>query len=166
MEPMGGAGRVVAIFLAQAIEGERLAVDASFAVAGSGLQGDAYFAGSDARQSSDRDGRDLTLIAAEALDELVAETGITLAPHEPRRNVVTRDIALNDLVGQRFRIGDVVCLGRRLCHPCSHLEGLTYPGVLRGLVNRGGLRADVISDGWIRVGDEIRALVKPRVGRL
>lgn len=157
-ESAAGVGRVLAIFLAQAAEGERLAVDAAFARARRGLEGDAYFDGSGARESADRDGRDLTLIAAEALDELASEKGISLALHEPRRNIVTRGIALNELVGQLFRVGEVVCVGRRLCHPCSHLEGLTYPGVLRGLVNRGGLRADVLSDGWIRAGDEIRVL--------
>jgi MOSC domain-containing protein YiiM len=157
-EPEAGVGRVLAIFLAQATEGERIAVDAALAVAGCGLKGDAYFAGSGTRHRDDRDGHDLTLISAEALDALASETGIRLEAHEPRRNIVTRGIALNDLVGQRFRIGDLVCLGRRLCHPCSHLQGLMQPGVLRGLVNRGGLRADVLSDGWIRIGDEIHVL--------
>ena len=74
---------------------------------------------------------------------------------------MTRGIALNDLVGRRFTVGEVECFGQRLCDPCSHLEKLTQPGVLKGLVERGGLRADVVRDGEIRVGDEVRELPAP-----
>jgi len=71
---------------------------------------------------------------------------------EARRNVVTRGIDLNALVGRRFRIGDVECLGQRLCEPCAHLERLTSKGVLRGLIHRGGLRADVLTGGQVTTG--------------
>ncbi|MFP5369748.1 MAG: MOSC domain-containing protein, partial [Actinomycetes bacterium] len=73
-----------------------------------------------------------------------------------RRNVLTRGIDVNELVGRTFRIGEVECAGRRLCEPCAHLERLSGPGVLRPLVNRGGLRVDVLGDGEIRIGAEIR----------
>lgn len=99
--------------------------------------------------------RDLTLVEAEALEGLLEDTGIELSPAEVRRQVLTRGIRLNDLVGERFVVGDVECVGQELCEPCSHLQGLTYPGVLRGLVHRGGLRADIVSGGRIAVGDEI-----------
>ena len=69
---------------------------------------------------------------------------------------MTRGIDLNALVGKRFVIGEVECVGQRLCEPCAHLERLTEPGTLRGLIHRGGLRADVLTDGTLRVGDEIR----------
>ena len=75
-------------------------------------------------------------------------------PGDARRNVVTRGIDLNALVGRRFQVGDVECVGRRLCEPCAHLERLS-PGILRPLVHRGGLRADLLGDGAIRVGDAV-----------
>ena len=99
--------------------------------------------------------RDLTLIEAEALEGLRADTGIELSAAEVRRQVLTRGIRLNDLVGQRFTVGDVECVGQELCEPCNHLQGLTRQGVLRGLVHRGGLRADIVSGGRIAVGDAV-----------
>ena len=81
-----------------------------------------------------------------------------LAYAEARRNVVTRGIDLNALVGRRFRIGEVVCAGQRLCEPCAHLERLTTKGVLRGLIHRGGLRADVLNDGRIEIGAVIETI--------
>jgi MOSC domain-containing protein YiiM len=102
--------------------------------------------------------RDLTLIEAEALEGLLDDTGVELSPAEVRRQVLTRGIRLNDLVGERFTVGEVECVGQELCEPCNHLEGLTYPGVLRGLVHRGGLRADIVSGGRIAVGDSVAPL--------
>jgi MOSC domain-containing protein YiiM len=99
--------------------------------------------------------RDLTLIEAEALDGLRDDTGIELSAAESRRQVLTRGISLNELVGERFTVGDVECVGQELCEPCSHLQGITQQGVLRGLVHRGGLRADIVSGGRIAVGDKI-----------
>lgn len=116
-----------------------------------GPRGDRYFL----EEPAERKGKDLTLIEAEALEALRQETGIELSAAESRRNVLTRGIGLNDLVGRRFRVGEVVCVGRLLNEPCTHLESLTEPGVLRGLVHRGGLRADVLSRGTIKVGDEV-----------
>jgi hypothetical protein len=119
------------------------------AVAGRGLEGDRYFA----RVGTWSDyptpgGKDLTLIEAEVLTE------VYLSGAESRRNLVTRGIRLNELVGQHFRIGEVECYGDRLCEPCMHLEHLTGVTVatLRG---RGGLRADILNDGDIRVGDPV-----------
>jgi MOSC domain-containing protein YiiM len=99
--------------------------------------------------------RNLTLVEAEALEGLLADTGIEVSAAEVRRQVLTRGIALNDLVGVRFRVGEVECVGEELCEPCNHLQSLTKPGVLRGLVHRGGLRADIVQGGRIAVGDEI-----------
>ena len=93
-----------------------------------------------------------SLIQAEVLDDLTLPDGRKLGYAEARRNVVTRGIDLNALVGRRFRVGNVECLGQRLCEPCSHLERLTTKGTLRGLIHRGGLRADVLSDGDITPG--------------
>lgn len=132
------------------------------AVAGSGLRGDRYFheveTGTFVRWEPDEerpDGYDLTLIEREAIDAIEREVDIELAPGEHRRNVVTRDTALNHLVGERFRVGDAVCRGDRLCEPCGYLQHVTGKGVLDALAHRGGLRADVLEDGVIRAGDEV-----------
>jgi MOSC domain-containing protein YiiM len=98
---------------------------------------------------------DITLIEAEALEALTAETGIELSHQESRRQVLTRGIRLNELVGRRFRVGEVEVVGRELCEPCSHLQSLTRPGVLRGMVHRAGLNADIVTPGRIAVGDQV-----------
>jgi MOSC domain-containing protein YiiM len=150
-------GIVESIHIADEPEQPTRPVESVNAVAGKGLEGDRHFAdyGNYAR---DEPGRDLTLIEAEAVEDLAREHGIELAPGESRRNVTTRGIGLNDLVGRRFTVGDVECVGIELCDPCAHLQALTRPGVLRGLVNRGGLRADIVTGGQIAVGDEVSDL--------
>ncbi|TMM00894.1 MAG: sulfurase [Actinobacteria bacterium] len=126
--------------------------------AGRGLEGDRYFDHRGTFSNAHGRGHDLTLIEAEVLDALRLPRG-QLAPEEARRNVVSRGIDLNALVGKRFRIGDVECFGQRLCEPCAHLERLTEkagkPGTLRALIHKGGLRADALTDGEIRVGSAI-----------
>jgi MOSC domain-containing protein YiiM len=119
------------------------------AVAGRGLEGNRYFS------ENAEPGRAVTLIAAEAVEAMEAEHGIPLEPRETRRNVVTRGVDVNSLVGRRFRIGDVECEGVELCEPCRHLESLTKPGIIKGLVHRGGLNADILEGGEIRVGDAV-----------
>jgi MOSC domain-containing protein YiiM len=101
------------------------------------------------------DSRDLTLIEAEALEGFRVDTGLELSHEESRRQVLTRGIRLNDLVDRRFRVGEVECLGQEWCEPCNHLQSLTRPGVLRGMVHRAGLRADIVRAGRISVGDRV-----------
>ena len=101
------------------------------------------------------DAGDITLIEAEALEGLLSDTGIELTHEESRRQVLTSGIDLNALVGRRFTVGTVECEGIELCEPCNHLQSLTKPGVLRGLVHRAGLRADIIGPGHIVVGDPV-----------
>lgn len=120
---------------------------------GCGPEGDRHFA-----PHEPGNGDDLTLIEAEALEGLLADTGIDLRDGRHLRNVVTRGIALNDLVGKPFRVGAVRCVGVERCDPCRPLERMTEKGVLKGLVNRGGLRADVVSGGEIAVGDPVEEL--------
>ena len=98
---------------------------------------------------------DITLIEAEAIEAFTAETGIELSHQESRRQVLTRGIRLGDLVGKRFTVGEVECVGRELCEPCSHLQSLTRHGVLRGMVHRAGLNADIVTPGRIAVGDQV-----------
>ncbi|HEY1356801.1 MAG TPA: MOSC domain-containing protein [Thermoleophilaceae bacterium] len=123
-------------------------------VPGQGPRGDRKFI----PEPKKRKGKDLTLIEAEALEGLRAETGIEMTHEESRRNVLTRGIRLNDLVGKRFRVGEVECEGVVLNDPCTHLESMTYPGVQAGLDNRGGLRANVLNGGTIKVGDDVAEL--------
>lgn len=121
------------------------------AVAGRGLEGNRYFF------DQAPPGQAITLIAAEAVEAMEREHGISIEPRESRRNVVTRGVDVNDLVGKRFRVGEVECLGVELCEPCTTLEGMTKPGVIKGLVHRGGLNADILTDGSINVGDAVVA---------
>jgi MOSC domain-containing protein YiiM len=157
------AGTVEAIAIATEAEATMVRVERAMARAGKGLEGDRYFAERGTFSNSHGRGHDLTLIEAEVLDDLDLPAG-RLAPEEARRNIVTRGIDLNALVGERFTIGDVDCFGQRLCEPCAHLERLTAadgkPGTLRALIHTGGLRADVLSDGQIAAGDPI----SPRCG--
>ena len=146
-------GRVEGIFVTS-VHGELPApVDSVRALAGRGLEGNRYFY----EDGDAPPGRAVTLIAAEAVEELEREHDISLEAHATRRNVVTRGIDVNALVGKRFRIGEVECEGVELCEPCLHLQSMTKPGVIKGLAHRGGLNADILSDGEIRVGDAVVA---------
>lgn len=124
------------------------------AIAGKGLDGDRYVLET-GFYSDGNDGRQITLIERESLEALKTEHGVELLPIECRRNLMTSGVRLNDLVGKRFRVGEVECEGIRLCPPCNHLEDLTRPGMLRGLAYSGGLRAHVLNDGVIKVGDAV-----------
>lgn len=143
-----GAGSVEALLVAPDAEGPMARVGAAAAFAGRGLEGDRYGAGRGTFSGRGR-GYQLTLVSAEALVD--AE----VSWEESRRNVVTRGIDLNALVGRRFRVGSVECVGRRLAEPCAHLERVTRPGIMRPLVHRAGLRADILTDGRIQVGDAV-----------
>lgn len=151
-------GRVETIHVAVS-EGEPMRPAQQIRVlAGIGLEGDRYATGRGHFSSSPGSGRAITLIEAEVLDVLRDAIGIAMQPGEVRRNVTTRGVALNPLVGRRFRIGRVLCEGKRLCEPCTYLEGLIAKPLLDPLRNRGGLRADVLEGGEIRIGDELRPL--------
>ena len=126
------------------------------AVAGVGLEGDRYALGLGRYSNRPGTGRALTLIEAEVIEWLMNEHLIELAPGEARRNLTTRGVRLNPLVGKRFWIGDVLCEGMRFCEPCAYLEGLTGKPVLKPLVERAGLRAEILQGGEIAVGDEVR----------
>lgn len=154
------SGTVEIIALAEQATGDMHVVEHASAFANRGLEGDRYAAkaGTFTPATDTMRGYDLTLIEAEVLDDLTLPHGGRIAYADARRNIVTRGIDLNALVGRRFRIGNVECLGQRLCEPCSHLEPLTTKGALRALIHRGGLRADVLSDGEITTGAPIATL--------
>ncbi|MFN2421894.1 MAG: MOSC domain-containing protein [Gemmatimonadota bacterium] len=126
------------------------------AVAGKGLEGDRYYQRIGTFSKKDRPAREVTLIEAEALEALAQDYGLELPPGATRRNITTEGVALNHLVGRTFQVGEATLRGIQLCEPCSHMERLTgREGVKRGLVHRGGLNAEVMTDGTIRVGDRI-----------
>jgi hypothetical protein len=139
--------KVEAIHTRSADEDDVRAVDTIRAVAGKGLEGDRYFFPDGAKA-----GLALTLVEAEVVADVGLETGQT------RRQITVRGVRLNDLIGKRFRVGPVVCRGIEICEPCLHLQDITRPGIIKDLVHRGGLNADILTDGTISVGDEIVVL--------
>ena len=149
-------GRVVSIHIAPGRGEPTTPVAKVRAVPGSGLEGDRHFGRAESDPGAPRRDREITFVEVEAIEALARDYDIPLKPGDARRNIVTRGAALNHLVGREFTVGKVVLRGLGLCEPCSHLASLTHEKVLRGLVHRGGLRAQILTEGVIRVGDEIR----------
>ncbi len=149
-------GVVVSIHIAPVAAAPPQAVQAVRAVPGRGLEGDRYWSATGTYSRKPSPDRDVTLIEVEAIEALERDYGIALAPGASRRNIVTRGVPLNHLVNREFTVGEVTLRGLRLCDPCGHLEGLSQPGVKQGLIHRGGLRAQILNDGMIHVGDPIR----------
>jgi MOSC domain-containing protein YiiM len=148
-------GRLVAIYTTTDAGKPMQAHDDILAIEAVGLDGDRYAYETGKHSETEGTGRQVTLIEREAIAAVNAEGQAELGEHETRRNLVTEGVPLNHLVGQTFRVGDVVLEGKRLAEPCSYLAGLTRPGVSRALIHRGGLRADVITGGQLRVGDKV-----------
>ena len=146
------SGTVAEIRVAPAAGARSTPVDAVRALAGRGLEGDRHVTG-DGTFPSGVPGSALTMIEAEVCESFAP----VLGPDEHRRNVVTRGIELNGLVGHEFTIGGIRCRGMRLCEPCIVVERYASRPILRALVHRGGLRADILEDGTIAVGDPVRA---------
>lgn len=138
---------VEAIHVGEAGVPELRPVDSVTVLAGQGVLGDRHFFPDGAKP-----GQALTLVEAEEVER------VGLAPGESRRQVTVRGVRLNDLVGKRFRVGTIECLGVELCEPCKHLESMTRPGIIKDLVHRAGLNADVLNDGTIAVGDALTVL--------
>lgn len=148
-------GTVISINIAAAKEAPMKSVNEARAVPGKGLEGDRYFMLQGAYPKPQPD-RELTLIEAEAIESLKRELDVDYGLSDSRRNVVTRGVPLNHLVGKEFWIGEVKARGLRLCEPCGHLQKLSHEKVLPGLVHRGGLRAQILSEGTIRVGETVK----------
>ncbi len=151
-------GTVEAIHIADRAGAPMRAIESVRGIAGVGLEGDRYAAGAGQYSPDPKVDRHLTLIAAEEIERLADAFDIELAPGETRRNVTTRGIDVNALVGRRFRIGSVEADGTRLCEPCTYLQGLLGRPVLEPLVHRAGLRARIVAGGQIAVGDAVIAL--------
>jgi MOSC domain len=158
-------GNVVSIHIAPRAAAPMESLAEARAVPGRGLEGDRYFLGTGVYSpKASYGGREVTLIEIEAVRALFdgvqnaegRRLGLKLSPGETRRNIVTAGVPLSHLVDREFWVGPVRMVGTRLCEPCKYLEDLTQPGVLAGLVHRGGLRARILSEGLIRVGAGVR----------
>ena len=146
-------GKVISINITPKAEAPMQSVDEVRAIPGRGLEGDRYF---DNKGRAPEGKRELTLIEAEAIEALTRELNVDYGLSDSRRNVVTRGVPLNHLVGKEFWVGDVKARGIMLCEPCAHLQKLTVRQVLPGLVHRGGLRAQILTEGTIRVGAPVK----------
>ena len=148
-----GTGTIEGIFVASSASEPTVSLPATRALAGRGLEGDRHVVGKGTFPSG-LPGSALTLIEAEVCESFDPP----LTPDEHRRNVVTRGIDLNRLAGHEFVVGELHCRGMRLCEPCTVVDGYASRPLLRALVHRGGLRADILEDGQLGVGDVIRAV--------
>lgn len=152
-----GVGLVDGIFISEAMGEPLVPVESGTLIANVGLNGDRYSI-KKGFFSYKGDGLDrhLTLIEREEIDRLNAALHLNLEPADFRRNIVTRNIRLNDLVGKRFLVGSAVCVGMRLCEPCKRLNDLTGHSIAADLVGRGGLRVRVICSGTVHIGATIK----------
>jgi MOSC domain-containing protein YiiM len=153
------AGRVEAIRIAASKGAPMTMVWRVATHAGGGLEGDRYHVGTGEWSDHPGAGRGLTLVSSETL-ELANKRhpGLDVSPADTRRNVTVRGVDLDSLIGREFRIGAVRCAGVRLAEPCAYLEGLIGRPILAALAHRAGLRADILEDGEIAVGDEVEAI--------
>ncbi len=158
-------GRVASIHIAPGPTAAMSPIEQVRAAAGKGLEGDRYLLGLGTFWKPKPD-YEVTLIEIEALEALERDYGVSLAPGEARRNIVTRGVALNHLVGREFQIGEATLRGLRLCEPCAHLERLTRRDLIRGLTHRGGLRAQILTGGTIKVGDRVQEVLPQAMSEL
>src|SRR5262245_33749753 len=160
---MNERGSLIQICVADAAGAPVRTVPEAECVSGRGIAGDRYFLGTGTfSPTAKKPSQEVTLVEAEEIESFNEQSGASIRPQDVRRNLVTRGIRLNDLVGRRFAVGSVVLEGIRLCEPCSHLAGITRVDVLEGLVHRAGLRAAIVEGGTIRVGDALSVLLVAR----
>lgn len=149
-------GRVEAIQIAAAAEAAVQSVGEVRAVEGAGLEGDRYFDKDGTFSKKEKPGRALTLVEAEAIEAAARDYDVPVTAPDTRRNVVVRGVSLNHLVGREFRVGELLLRGIELCEPCGHMEKLCgKEGARKALIHRGGLRADILRGGTLRVGDSV-----------
>jgi len=151
-------GRLVAIYTTADAGAPMVARSEVVAQEGVGLAGDRYATRTGSFSGRPGTGREVTLVAREEIAAVNAGGEVAIGEHETRRNLVTEGVPLVDLVDRTFRVGDVVLHGRRLAEPCAYLERMTRDGVRQALVHRAGLRADIVTSGILRVGDEVREI--------
>lgn len=149
-------GTVVAIHITPTAGESLQPVQTARAVPGRGLEGDRYHEKAGTFSSKPGAGRDVTLIEIEAPEALQRDYHLEVSGPDTRRNIVTRGVALNHLVGREFNVGEARLRGVRLCDPCGYLAEMTSDAVSKALVHRGGLRCDVVTGGMIQVGAPIQ----------
>lgn len=153
MEPMPS---LIEILIASSPSSPMIAQASARAVPGLGLEGDRYFDGTGTfSPDTTKPDFELTLIEKEKIEAFARESGLPFTAALARRNLVTEGVDLNAMVGREFQIGDVQVRGIRLCEPCNYLAKITFPETLKGLVQKGGLRAQVLTEGTLRPGDPI-----------
>lgn len=150
-------GSVISLHIAKETKAPMQTVEIVHAIPGRGIEGDRYFLGTGHFSEHFGKEHEITLIEVETIQALNAEHEelANFQAAEARRNVVTKDVPLNHLVGHEFQVGEVRLRGMRLCDPCLHIAQITHHFVLSGLVHRGGLRAQILTEGYIRVDDPI-----------
>jgi MOSC domain-containing protein YiiM len=149
--------KVVGIYITPKRGQPTMSVEQIYVLPGKGIRGDRYFRQTDKGEVHSKSGQEITLIETEAVESLISE-GIQVTPGETRRNIITVGVPLNDLVGCSFMVGDIHLRGVRLCEPCNYLSNLTDPRILAALAHRGGLRAEIITEGSIHLNDTITPL--------
>ena len=153
---MTGTGSVVALFMVDRMSAPMKQVEQFIALAGRGIEGDRYFLGTGTYSKKPEPGRQVTLIESEVLEALKDRFGITVKPEESRRNVLTRGIEINDLIGTEFFVGAVRLRAHRITQPCRYLENLLdQPGLYEKLWDDGGISCEILSEGIIKEGDII-----------
>ena len=149
--------RVIEILVASSPSSSMESRDSVRAVPGRGLEGDRYFFGLGTfSPNPHKPDYEVTLIQKEHIESFQAASALPFTSKDARRNLVSEGVDLNSLVGKDFTIGSVRMRGIRLCEPCNYLAKSSFPEILQGLVHKGGLRAQILSEGVIRVGDPIR----------
>lgn len=148
-------GQVVSIYIAHNRGEQTISVDLAHAIPGMGIEGDRYFMKHGVHDTNAILGREITLIEIEAIVSMQNEDGIQISPDQTRRNIVTRGITLNDLVGRIFYVGNIQLRGIRLCEPCQSLANRTDPRILNSMAHRGSLRAEILTEGIIHINDSI-----------
>ena len=155
---MIGTGSVGALFITDRMSAPMKKVQQLNTLTGRGIEGDRYFLGTGTYSKKPEPGRQVTLIKSEVLESLQAKFEITVKPEESRRNVLTRGIEINDLIGTEFFVGTVRLRAHRLTQPCRYLENLlAQPGLYEKLWDDGGISCEILSDGIIKKGDVITA---------
>ena len=148
--------RIVEILVASVLSSAMESRESVRAVPGRGLEGDRYFFGLGTfSPNPHKPDYEVTLIQKEHIENFQAASALPFTSKHARRNLVSEGVDLNSLVGKDFTVGSVRLRGLRLCEPCNHLAKSTFPAVLQGLVHKGGLRAQILSEGVIYVGDPL-----------
>ena len=146
--------QVVGIYIAPHHGEPTVWLEQAHLIPGMGIEGDRFFTPAPSNANS-RPDHEITLIEIEAIEAVCNQDGIQISPDQTRRNIVTRGIRLNDLVGKVFSVGEVQLRGLRLCEPCDYLANRTDPRVKQSFSHRGGLRASILTEGYLHPSDTI-----------